>query len=155
VLVRKREWDPAALDLGGTCQREVSQVVRMIPRLRQRVSLAEVTATERDGVIVVSLHGELDVVSVPVLQAFLSEIRWPEQARCVVDLAGLAFIDCACLGVLIGHCEEIRARGGSFALAGPHGSVLRILSVTGLLTWFDVPGGPGTTPGQVISWPRL
>jgi len=120
-------------------------VARIIVRLPQRVPLGAVSVRERDGAIVVSLRGELDVVSAPVLQAYLSDIRWPEQARCVVDLTGLAFIDCACLGVLVRHCEEIRARGGNFALAGPHGSVLRLLSVTGLLTWFEVPGGCGTT----------
>lgn len=117
----------------------------MIPGLRERVPLAEMAARERDGVIAVSLRGELDIVSVPVLQAYLSDIRWPEQASCVVDLTGLAFIDCACLGVLTRHCEEIRARGGSFSVAGPHGSVLRLLSLTGLLTWFELPGGRETT----------
>ena len=120
-------------------------MIRLIPRLRQRVPSAAVSGRERDGVIVISLRGELDVVSVPVLQAYLSDSRWPEQARCVVDLTGLAFIDCACLGVLVTHCEQIRARGGSFALTGPHGLVLRLLSVTGLLDWFNAPGGPGTT----------
>ena len=156
MVVRERECDPAALDLGGICQLEVSQVARMFPRLRQRVSLAEVSVGERDDAIMVCLRGELDVMSVPVLQAYLSDIRWPEQARCVIDLAALAFIDCACLGVIVRQCEEIRARGGSVALTGPHGSVLRLLYVSGLLSWFDVPGGPGTTTvSQVTSWPRL
>jgi anti-sigma B factor antagonist len=123
----------------------VIQVTRLIPRLRKRVPLAEISARERDGVITVSLRGELDVASVPALQVYLSEIRWPEQASCVVDLTGLAFIDCACLGVLTRQREQMQARGGSFALAGPHGSVLRLLSLTGLLTWFDVPGGRETT----------
>lgn len=120
-------------------------MARMIPRLRKRVLLAEASASERDGVIVISLRGELDIVSLPVLQACLSDFQWPEQARCVVDLVGLAFIDCACLGVLIRHCEEIRALGGSFALAGPHGTVLRVLSVTGRLAWFELPGSHGVT----------
>jgi anti-sigma B factor antagonist len=120
-------------------------MTRMIPRLRQRVSLAEASVRERDGVMVVSLRGELDIASVPILQACLSDFRWPEQARCAVDLTGLAFIDCACLGVLVRHCEEIRARGGSFALAGPHGTVLRLLSVTGRLNWFELPGSHGMT----------
>jgi anti-sigma B factor antagonist len=125
----------------------------MIPRLRQRVSLAEVSVGERDDAIMVCLRGELDVMSVPFLQAYLSDIRWPEQARCVIDLAGLTFIVCACLSVIIRRCEEIRARGGSLTLTGPHGSVLRLLSVAGLLSWFDVP--ERTTPSQVTSWPRL
>jgi len=49
-----------------------------------------------------------------------------------------AFIDCACLTMLIRHCEDIKSQGGSFALAGPESAVHRLLAVTGLLTWFDV-----------------
>jgi anti-sigma B factor antagonist len=133
-------WPSAAL-----ARPEVRQMTRMIPRLRKRILLAEASASERDGVIVISLRGELDIVSLPALQACLSDFQWPEQAHCVVDLAGLAFIDCACLGVLARHCAEIRARGGSFALAGPHGTVLRLLSVTGWLTWFELPSSHGMT----------
>ena len=109
----------------------------MTTPLSQRVSLASLSADECDGVIVVSLRGELDFVSCSVLQTFFSDILGPERARCVVDLTGLTFIDCACLDVLARHCVETRTRGGSFALAGPQGIVRRILSVTGLLTWFE------------------
>ena len=108
----------------------------MTTPLSQRVSLVSLSARDSDGVIVVSLRGELDFASCSVLRTFLSDILWPERARCVVDLTGLTFIDCACLNVLVKHCMETRARGGSFALAGPQGIVRRILSVTGLLTWF-------------------
>jgi anti-anti-sigma factor len=40
--------------------------------------------------------------------------------------------------VLVGHAREMRARGGTLALAGPQGTVLRVVSLTGLLTWFEV-----------------
>jgi len=89
-------------------------------------------------VTVVSLLGELDVLDAPVLQACLRDVRWQVRPRIVVDLAGLAFIDCACLGVLAGHAREVRVLGGTLALAGPQGTVLRLLSLTGLLAWFEV-----------------
>jgi anti-sigma B factor antagonist len=92
------------------------------------------------GVAIVSLYGELDISDASVLQACLSHIRWQARARSVADLTGLAFIDCACLGVLVRHCKEIRGQGGSFALAGPQPAVCRILAITGLLTWFEVHG---------------
>lgn len=94
----------------------------------------------RGGVAVVTLWGELDISGACVLQAYLSDIRRQARARSVADLTGLAFIDCACLGVLVRHCKEIRRRGGSFALAGPQPGVHRILAITGLLTWFVVHG---------------
>jgi anti-sigma B factor antagonist len=104
----------------------------------QQAPLPQLLARGRGGVTVVTLRGELDLLSVPALQACLGDIRWRGRPRCVVDLSGLTFIDCACLGVLALYSQEIRARGGSFALAGPQGTVRRILSVTGLITWFQV-----------------
>jgi anti-sigma B factor antagonist len=86
----------------------------------------------------VSLRGELDFCGSSTLQAYLSEVRRQTRPRSIADLTGLAFIDCACLTVLVRHCRDIRSQGGSFALAGPHGEVRRILAVTGLLTWFGV-----------------
>ncbi len=112
--------------------------------IRQRVPLPsacpQVSAHVRDNVAILSLRGELDAFDACVLQAHLSEARWQGWARCVADLAELVFIDRLCLGVLVRHCHQIRAQGGSFALAGPQAAVLRVLSVTGLLGWFEVHG---------------
>jgi anti-sigma B factor antagonist len=95
-------------------------------------------------VTMLSLRGDLDILDAPALHAWLRGVLWQERPRSIVDLTGLTFIDCACLGVLTRHAQEIRARGGTLAVAGPQGIVLRILSVTGLLTWFgvqDITGG--------------
>jgi anti-sigma B factor antagonist len=102
------------------------------------VSLPQLSADVRDGVAVVSLRGELDSFAAQVLQAHLSETRWQAWTRCVVDLTELAFIDRLCLGVLVRHCRETRGQGGSFVLAGPQAAVRRVLSGTGLLSWFEV-----------------
>jgi anti-anti-sigma factor len=96
------------------------------------------SSRDRDGVTVVSLRGELDFSGSSALQEYLSGTRWQTRPRSVADLVGLAYIDCACLTVLVRHCKDIRSRGGSFALAAPHGAVHRILALTGLLTWFEV-----------------
>jgi anti-sigma B factor antagonist len=105
---------------------------------RDAAQLPPLSVDDRDGIAVVSLCGELDFCDVSVLQACLTDIRWQAQEICVADLSGLAFLGCACLGVLVGHGKRVRGRGGSFALAGPQPAVLRVLSATGLLTWFDV-----------------
>ncbi len=105
---------------------------------RDAAQLPPLFADDRDGIAVVSLGGELDFCDASVLQACLTDIRWQAQEICVADLSSLAFLGCACLGVLVGHGKRVRGRGGSFALAGPQPAVLRVLSATGLLTWFDV-----------------
>jgi anti-sigma B factor antagonist len=105
----------------------------------QRLMLGSLSSRDRDGVVVVSLRGELDICGSSALQAYFSELGRQTRPRGVVaDLTGLAFIDCGCLTVLVRHCQDIKSDGGSFALAGPHGAVHRILAVTGLLNWFDV-----------------
>jgi GNAT superfamily N-acetyltransferase len=71
--------------------------------------------------------------------------------RSVADLTGLAFNDCACLGVLVRHCAEIRARDGSFALAAPQDAVCRTLAVTRPISWFGV----HDTVGQAVAGARI
>jgi anti-anti-sigma factor len=105
---------------------------------RGPAQLPPLSVHDRDEVAVVSLRGDLDFSDASVLQACLADIRWQARALCVADLSGLTFLDCACLSVLVGHCKRVRGRGGRFALAGPQCAVLRVLSVTGLLAWFEV-----------------
>jgi anti-anti-sigma factor len=105
---------------------------------RPQVPLISLSSRDHDGVTVLTLRGELDFCGSPALQAYLSDAGQQTRSRSVADLTGLAFVDCACLTVLVRHCQDIRSQGGSFTLAGPHGLVQQILAVTGLLTWFDV-----------------
>jgi anti-sigma B factor antagonist len=104
----------------------------------QQVPFLSVSSREDDGVTVISLQGELDFCGSAALQAYFSDMRRQTGLRSVADLTGLAYIDCACLTVLVRLCRDIRSQGGSFALAGPVGAVYRMLALTGLLTWFDV-----------------
>jgi len=110
----------------------------MTTPLRQQILLQSLASYDRDGVTVVSLRGELDFCSLSCPAGLPRRHKAAGAARSVADLTGLAFIDCACLTVLVRHCKDTRSQGGSFALAGPHDAVHRILALTGLLTWFDV-----------------
>ena len=110
----------------------------MTVSILERIPLPPLPGSEHGDVTVVSLCGELDLNDAPALQAFLGDIRWQGRPRSTVDFTGLAFIDCACLGVLVQHASDIRAQGGTVDLAGPQGAVRRILSVTGVLTRFGV-----------------
>jgi anti-anti-sigma factor len=122
----------------GDAQLPLGTCVSPGPRREDAPALAELAIHDRGDVAVVSLRGELDFSSASSLQAYLIGIRCQGHARLVADLAGLALIDCACLRVLAACRAEIQAAGGGFALAGPQGAVLRILAVTGLLSWFEV-----------------
>jgi anti-sigma B factor antagonist len=100
--------------------------------------LISIAVQAHGDVTVVSLRGELDSGSASMLRAYLSVIPRTAAARVVVDLADLAFIDSTGLAVLVGYRKRTQGQGGSFALAAPQTAVRRLLSTTGLLSWFEV-----------------
>jgi anti-anti-sigma factor len=99
-----------------------------------------VTGVEkRDGAIVVSLAGELDLYNAEDVRAALLECCAQEPAVLVLDLAEVTFIDSTALGVLIEARSRLADRGG-FRLAAPGLEVRRALEVSGLdkhLSVFD------------------
>jgi anti-sigma B factor antagonist len=56
----------------------------------------------------------------------------------VVDLAGLDFIYCCGMGVLVRVLKRIRENGGDMSLAAPQQRVRMVLSITGLIDVFSV-----------------
>lgn len=91
----------------------------------------------RDGAVVVSLAGELDLYNAEVVRAALLECCAEEPAILVVDLAEVDFIDSTALGVLIEARSRMADRGG-FRLAAPGLETRRALEVSGLDRHFSV-----------------
>jgi anti-anti-sigma factor len=80
------------------------------------------------GLVVVALRGELDLVDAPYVATALGTVaardRW-----IIVNLAGLEFIDAAGVAALARGRILARNTGGGLLLAGPHGIVLRVLTL--------------------------
>jgi anti-sigma B factor antagonist len=85
----------------------------------------------RDGAVVVSLGGELDLYNAEEVRAALLEASADEPAMLVVDLEGVTFIDSTALGVLIEARSRMTERNG-FRLAAPGLETRRALEVSGL-----------------------
>jgi anti-sigma B factor antagonist len=92
---------------------------------------------ECGGHVVVTLHGELDVVEAASLAASLVAVaaRGPE---IIADLAGLEFMDSSGAAALVLARQEARRAGGDLLLAAPQEQVLRFLTLTGLAGVFLV-----------------
>ena len=91
----------------------------------------------RDGAVVVSLAGELDLYNAPVLRtALLAECAGAPE-RLVVELSGVEFIDSTALGVLI-EARRRLGRDDAFVLAGPGLETRRALRISGLDKHFGV-----------------
>ena len=91
-----------------------------------------------DGRAVVALHGELDLANVPAVASHLIAAAAAGGPSVIVDLAGLEFIDCCGLGVLVRVLKWTRQSGGDVLLAAPQQHVRRLLRLTGLNGVFSV-----------------
>jgi anti-sigma B factor antagonist len=85
----------------------------------------------RDGSVVVSLAGELDLYNAEEVRGALQDATAGEPAMLVVDLEEVRFIDSTALGVLIEARSRMADRGG-FRLAAPGLETRRALEVSGL-----------------------
>jgi anti-sigma B factor antagonist len=85
----------------------------------------------RDGALVVSLAGELDLYNSEEVRSALRGALAREPAVLVIDLEHVSFIDSTALGVLIEALSMMADRRG-FRLAAPGLEVTRALEVSGL-----------------------
>jgi anti-sigma B factor antagonist len=90
------------------------------------------------GHAVLALCGEFDLADVPAVAShFIAAV-----AACgplvIVDLAGLEFIDCCGMGVLVQAMKWTRENGGDVLLAAPQQHVRRLLRLTALNGVFSV-----------------
>ena len=77
------------------------------------------------------VRGEVDAYTAPQLREALREMDGQE-ARLLVDLNGVDFMDSSGLGVLIGGQKRAREQQGELALVCSGQSLLRLLAITGL-----------------------
>ena len=93
-----------------------------------------VTSVDQNArTVTVSLHGEVDVLTVDQVRVALTDALAASPHDIVVDLAELTFIDSTGLGALIFGFQRARDAGVRFRLAHPSRSVRQILVLSGLL----------------------
>lgn len=92
-----------------------------------------VNTQAQSGMAVVSVSGELDMATAPLLQQHLSELLERGQSRLVFDLADVSFCDSTGLSVFVRAKNSCDAVDGVVRLAAPQRGVLRILEVSGLV----------------------
>ncbi len=91
----------------------------------------------RDGTVVVSLAGELDLYNAEEVRGALLDATAAGPGVLVVDLEEVRFIDSTALGVLIEARSRMADRSG-FRLAAPGLETRRALEVSGLDRHFVV-----------------
>ena len=88
--------------------------------------------TERDGSVIVTLAGELDMVSAPALRERLLSLLRPDASRLVIDMSAVRYADASGLAVLVSTQRRAVLLGGTLRLAALRPDVAKVLTVTGL-----------------------
>lgn len=89
------------------------------------------SAESRDDSMVVSIRGDLDIVTSPQLDDCLTQAE-ADHNRIILDLSGVDFLDTSALAVIVGHWKKAEAAGGLLALAGARYRYTKTLWITGL-----------------------
>ncbi|MEV0222829.1 anti-sigma factor antagonist [Streptomyces sp. NPDC050704] len=84
------------------------------------------------GHTVLEFHGEIDIIAAVDVLPALDAATGRGDARVVLDLRHIEFLDCSGLRLLYRARRRVLAGGGQLQLVCTHPLTLRILGVTGL-----------------------
>lgn len=98
-----------------------------------------VSSSMRGTACVVEAKGELDYHHTPLLRDEMNRV-WEEgpPPTVVIDVTALTFCDSTGLAELIANLRRSGALGTRLVLAGVHGTLERILAITGLRAAFEL-----------------
>ncbi len=105
-----------------------------------------VTRAERDGWVVVTVTGEMDLVSSPAVRQQVHDAVADGRRSVVLDLTEVRFCDSSGVGVLIGARRLMRSCAGRLRIVLPAGGpaadegahVNRVLAALGVRRLFEV-----------------
>jgi anti-sigma B factor antagonist len=96
------------------------------------MSLEVQTRQAENGATVVAPTGRLDVAGAPALKDAITEALKNGQAKVVLDMEGVSFVDSTGLGSVIAALKQIRSSQGDLRLAAPNQQVRVVLELTTL-----------------------
>lgn len=82
--------------------------------------------------VVLAPKGKFNLVEAPPLKARMDDLVAAGQARLVVDLHAVDFIDSSGLGALVGGLKAARQQGGDLRIAAAGEQVRAVLKLTNL-----------------------
>jgi anti-sigma B factor antagonist len=94
--------------------------------------LADVMLQDTADGVVVSLRGELDLLTSPPLHAALNVARWDRVDDVVVDFANVTFCEVHTLGLLARASTRLNAGGRGLRVRGAKPRQARVFQLVGL-----------------------
>jgi anti-sigma B factor antagonist len=96
------------------------------------------TSTSEEGAVTVTVVGEVDTFTAPVLRSTLDAQLEQQPKELVIDLSGVQFLGSAGLAVLVETQKSARSRDVDLRLVATTRAVTRPLEVTGLIDLFTI-----------------
>ena len=94
--------------------------------------------SNKDGIEIVDVEGEIDVYTEPRLRELLIELVNKKNYQLVVNMEKVEFLDSTGLGVLVGGLKRVRAHDGSLDLVCTQERILKIFRITGITKVFGI-----------------
>ena len=96
------------------------------------MTILEVDTQERDGLVQVSLKGELDLSTVERVEEELRRVEDRADKLLVLDLSGLSFLDSTGLRLMVTADQRARKTGRRLAIVKGPDTVHRVFTITRL-----------------------
>ncbi len=88
--------------------------------------------------LVLTVSGEVDVYTAPLLRQKLVDLADSGTSRIIVDLEPVEFLDSTGLGVLVAALNRLRRQGGDVELICSQARIVRVFEITGLTRVFTI-----------------
>jgi len=100
----------------------------------------ELETSQREGIAVLSLRGEIDVYTAPRMRQAIVDLVDGGSLNIVVDMGQVDFLDSTGLGVLVEGLKRVRTRNGNLSIVITQDKILKIFDITGLNKAFPIHG---------------
>jgi anti-sigma B factor antagonist len=99
--------------------------------------------TQLPGATFVTLGGELDSATAPVLRDRLAEEMADLTGDLIIDMAGLGFVDSSGIALFVALHNSLKSNGQRLVLVGPTTMARRVLTITGLVGFLHIEPSKG------------
>jgi anti-sigma B factor antagonist len=108
----------------------------------------DLQTSERGDHAILSLRGEIDVYTAPLLRQAILDLIEQNKLNVVIDMLEVDFLDSTGLGVLVEGLKRVRTRDGSFSIVATQDKILKIFDITGLNKAFPIHASVDEATGQ-------
>jgi len=108
--------------------------------MNQNEGVLKVRTVSTDGPAVVTVQGEVDMVTAPEFRTLLLQSAAESAGPLLLDLSGVTYMDSSGVGTMVYLKREIERRGRQLVLVGLPPRVRGVLEITHLDRFFTIVG---------------